>query len=126
MSTRHTVEAYFEDLGSQGAWQAHFAEEMAFTSHGTPAKEVHGRAAFVASTRGFYGMIRGLEVRQLLVDGGRACALTRYRLEPPAGAPFFSEVAEVFTVTDGLIDGLAIYFDSAPYPAPPAGPPPSP
>lgn len=120
MNPRQTVEAYFEALEDQSSWPDHFTEDMTFTSHGTPAKEVQGQDAFVASTRGFYGMIRGLEVRALLVDGRRACALTRYRLQPPTGAPFDSEVAEVFTVADGRIDSLAIYFDSAPYPAPPS------
>lgn len=119
MSTQETIEAYFEDLKTKGRWADHFAEGMAFISHGTPAKAVSGRDAFVASTRGFYRMIRGFEVRRLLVDGPRACALTRYRLEPPTGEPFESDVAEVFSVADGRIDSLAIYFDSAPYPEPP-------
>ncbi len=69
-----------------------------------------------ASTKGFYGMIDGVEVHDVLVDGQRACVLTRYRLRPPAGDPFDSEVAEVFEVANGRIVALSIYFDSAPYP----------
>jgi ketosteroid isomerase-like protein len=61
-------------------------------------------------------MIVEVEVRDLFVEDDKACALTRYRLRPPSGAEFQSDVAEVFTVTDGRIASLAIYFDSAPYP----------
>jgi hypothetical protein len=62
-------------------------------------------------------MIDGVELIALLVDGRAACALTRYRLRPPVGHPFTSEIAEVLTVSGGGIDSLAIYVDSAPYPS---------
>ncbi|MEJ2668280.1 MAG: nuclear transport factor 2 family protein [Deinococcales bacterium] len=117
MDTRETIEAYFADLGAGGDWQRRFAGDVVFVSHGTPAKRVEGLGAFLESTRGFYGMIDGVELIDLLVDGRAACALTRYRLRPPVGDPFTSEIAEVLTVSDGGIDSLAIYFDSAPYPS---------
>ena len=58
-----------------------------------------------------------MQLRDLLVDGERACALTRYMVRPPNGAPEFpSDVAELFTVRNGKIASLGIYFDTAPYP----------
>jgi ketosteroid isomerase-like protein len=117
MTTRSTIEAYFGALSGGGDWQAFLDEGVVFTSHAGPGKEVTGREAYVESTRGFYSMIRGLEVRQLIVDGDRACATTRYVLERPGGGSFTCDVAEVFTVRDGMIDSLEIYFDSAPFSA---------
>jgi ketosteroid isomerase-like protein len=61
-------------------------------------------------------MIAGMEVRDLVVDGDKACALTRYELHPPGRSPFDSDVAEVFEVRDGQIRSFAIYFDSSPFP----------
>jgi hypothetical protein len=84
---------------------------MASSKSGSVA--VDGRV--VASTKGFYGMIQSVEVRDLLVDGRRACARTRYRLLPPSDDAFDSEVAEVFEVAGDRIVVLSIYFDSAPY-----------
>jgi ketosteroid isomerase-like protein len=115
-STRQTIEAYFEALRAGAAWQDHLADDVVFASQGTPAKRVVGRGAVVASTKGFYGMIERVAVQDILIDGQRACALTRYRLRPPVGEPFDSEVAEVFRVANGRIAALSIYFDSAPYP----------
>ena len=60
-------------------------------------------------------MIRGLEVRSVIVDGDHACALTR-RSPAPGGPAFQSHVAEVFGVRDGKITSFDIYFDSAPFP----------
>lgn len=61
-------------------------------------------------------MIAGLTVRDLLVDGERACALTRYQLQPPGRPGFKSDVAEVFVVRNGRIVAFDIYFDSAAFP----------
>ena len=61
-------------------------------------------------------MITALEVRDLMVEGDKACALTRYDLQPPRGPAFKSDVAEVFAVRDGKITSFDIYFDSSPFP----------
>jgi ketosteroid isomerase-like protein len=115
MSTRATIDAYFAALRAGDGWKDHVTDGATFASYGTPATEVAGRDGYIAATEGFYGMVTDLEVRDVLVDGDRACALTRYRLQPPAGEAFTSDVAEIFTVTAGRIDALTIYFDSAPY-----------
>ena len=58
-----------------------------------------------------------MQVRELLVDGDRACARTRYEIRPPNGSlPFTSDVAEIFRVKDDAITSLDIYSDSAPFP----------
>ena len=116
MSTRSTIEQYFERLAQRGDWQSSFADDMTFTSHAGPGKEITGRQAFVQSTRGFYGMIRQVSVRKLLIDGDDAVAETRYALEAPNGPKFASDVAEVFTVKNDRITSFGIYFDTAPYP----------
>ena len=62
-------------------------------------------------------MITSVAVRDLLTDGDKATALTRYKLRPPNGAPpFETDVAEVFAVKNGKIASFDIYFDSAPFP----------
>jgi ketosteroid isomerase-like protein len=116
-TTRETIERYFHHLENRGDWRSLLADDVTFTSRTNPGRQIDGREGYVQATGRFFGMIVGAEVRDILVDGRKACALTRYRLQPPnGGAVFESDVAEIFTVRDGLIDSLAIYFDTAPYP----------
>jgi len=115
MPTRTTVQRYFEELARKGDWESVLADEMEFTSFTSPVKYVTGKKAYLESTRRFFSMIKSLEVRDLIVEGTKACALTRYQLQSPAGS-FESDVAELFTVTDDRIRSLSIYFDSAPFP----------
>ena len=63
-------------------------------------------------------MIKAVEVKGILVDGERACALTRYELQARGGSAFQSHVPELFEVCGGKITSLEIYFDSAPFPKP--------
>ena len=116
MTTRETIQEYFSSLKQKTSWHSFLSDDVAFTSFITPNKRVSGRAAYLEATKRFYSMITALEVRDLLVDGQKACALTRYGLQPPGGAAFRSDVAEVFEVRDGKIVSFEIYFDSSPFP----------
>jgi ketosteroid isomerase-like protein len=114
MSTLEVVQQYFDALAQRNSWQSLLADDMAFVSHVTPPKQVAGKSAYLQSTSRFFSMIAAVELRDLIVDGERACALTSYALSTPGGK-FSSEVAEVFTVRDGKIRSLSIYFDSTPF-----------
>jgi ketosteroid isomerase-like protein len=61
-------------------------------------------------------MIASVDVRDMIIEGEKACVLTRYELQPSNGGSFASDVAEVFTVRNGKIASLAIYFDATPFP----------
>ncbi|MEP6494471.1 MAG: nuclear transport factor 2 family protein [bacterium] len=116
MSTRHTIERYFDSLQRKQAWEPLLADDIAFTSFTSPPKIVTGREAYLQATKRFYSMILSVEVKDVLTDGSKACALTRYNLQPPNGGPVFtSDVAEIFSVANDKIASLSIYFDTAPF-----------
>lgn len=117
MTTRATIEAYFDSVRQRDGWDRYLADDMVFTSLTSPTKTLTGKASYLDATRRFYASIAEVDVRDLVVDGNRACALTRYTIQPPSGLPGFeSHVAEHFTVHDGRIAGFTICFDTAPYP----------
>ena len=116
MTTKEIVQGYFDALKKKKNWEASLSDDVVFTSFTTPMRRISGRAAVVEATKGFYSMIRAVEVKDLIVEAARACALTRYELQPPSGPPFSCDVAEVFGVRDGAIVSFDIYFDSSPFP----------
>ncbi|HET6568048.1 MAG TPA: nuclear transport factor 2 family protein [Rhodothermales bacterium] len=116
MTTIDAIQGYFDSLEQRRGWEGFLSDEMTFTNFASPIKRVTGRGAYVEATKRFFSMITALEVKDLVVDGEKACALTRYTLQPPGGPVFDCHVAEVFEVRDGKITSLDIYFDSAPFP----------
>ena len=118
MTTEETVQGYFDGVKQQQGWESFLADGITFTSFTSPVRQLTGKEEFLEATRRFYSTIVSCQLRDLILDGEKACALTRYELHPPGKAPFASDVAELFTVKDGKIDSFAIYFDTAPYPKP--------
>jgi ketosteroid isomerase-like protein len=116
MSTRDTVERYFGALKQKQGWESFLAEDMVFTSLTSPVKRVTGKAAYLETTKRFYGSIETMELRKLIVEGENACAVTHYRLGTPQGPPIETDVAEILTVKGDRIHGFDICFDSAPFP----------
>jgi ketosteroid isomerase-like protein len=116
MRTRTIIEEYFRRLKEKADWSACLADDVAFTSFTSPNKRVDGRAAYLEATKRFYSTIIAVNVKDVLVDGTRACALTHYDLRAPGLPAFSTDVAEVFQVRDGKIVSFDIYFDTAPFP----------
>ena len=116
MTTKAAIEGYFAGLRQKKGWDSFLADDVVFTSFTSPVKQVTGKPAYLESTKRFYGGIVTFEVRETLVDGDKACALTRYQLQRPGDLAFESNVAEIFRVRDGKIVSFDIYFDSAPFP----------
>lgn len=117
MTTRETIQGYFDRLVQKQGWESLLADDIVFTSLTSPVERVSGKDACLQATRPFYSTVKAVEVRDFLVDGERACVLTRYEVQPPNGAPaFHSDVAEIFSVRDGKIVSFSIYFDPSPYP----------
>jgi hypothetical protein len=116
MTTKDSIQAYFTSLKESKGWESFLAEDMIFMSFTSPIKQLQGKDVYLDSTKRFYSMIKSVEVRDLIVENEKACALTRYELQPPQGNSFVSDVAEIFTVKDGKIHFFGIFFDSSPFP----------
>jgi hypothetical protein len=117
MSTRETIKAYFAQLATKGDWQSYFADDVLFTSLTNPGRQLRSKNLFVEGTKRFYGSFSTVEVKELLVDGAKACALTTYSVRNPmTNQSFESNVAEFFEVQSDKIVSFSICFDTAPFP----------
>jgi hypothetical protein len=115
MTTNETIHGYFDALKKKSGWETFLSDEMVFTSYTSPVRKISGKAAYLDGTKRFYSSIISMELRDVIIQGEKACALTHYNLQGPNGA-FTSDVAEVFEVKIGKIASFGIYFDTAPFP----------
>ena len=115
-SARGVVESYFERLKKKKEWESLFADDIEFYQLTSPNKHTTGKAAYIETTKRFYATMVSVEVKDVIIEGEKACVLTRYELKPPNGNTFSSDVAEIFKVRSGKIVSFAIYFDTAPFP----------
>ncbi len=106
---KNLLERYYEGLSKKGDWHSMLSEKILLT--GTIAKESTGKEQFVNNN--FFKMVRGLNVKIMIVENDNACAVVDYDLMSPKGKSFTSEVAEIWKAKDGKLESLAIYFDTA-------------
>jgi ketosteroid isomerase-like protein len=116
MDTREIVQGYFDRVKSKDGWEAFLSPEMQFSIFTSPVERVTDQEASLQRLKRFYSMAKAVEVKDIIVEGERACVLARYELQTPSGPVFDSHVAEVFEVRGGQIKSFDIYFDSAPFP----------
>ncbi len=108
-SLRELLGKYYSGLASKGDWYSMLSDEILLT--GTIAKESKGKEPFVNNN--FFKMVKGLNVKQMIVENENACAVVLYDLMSPKGNSFTSEVAEIWKMKNGNLESLAIYFDTA-------------
>ena len=107
--TKELLKKYYDGLSSGGDWHSMLSEEISLT--GTIAKGTKGKELFVNNN--FFKMVKGLMVKEMIVENENACCLISYDLMSPYGKRFSSDVAEIWKVKEGKLESLAIYFDTA-------------
>ena len=113
LETREVLKKYYDKLSKKEGWQSLLCDNVLLA--GTVAKESRGKEPFVNNN--FFKMIRGLTVKETIVENENACALVSYDLMSPKGKRFSSVVAEIWKVKGGKLDSLAIYFDTSAFQA---------
>ncbi len=116
MGIKETLQEYYKHFEMKSGWEDFFTEDVVFTSFTSPAREVRGKAMMLKGVQNFLASVRSMQVRELIIDGDRACGLVHYEMQSPQGSSFPSDVAEIFTMKGGKFDSFGIYFDSTPYP----------
>ena len=76
MTTKDIIQRYFDSLKKKSGWEAFLADDMTFTSFGSPIKQVTGKGAYLETTKRFFSMITTVELRDVIVEGDKTCALT--------------------------------------------------
>lgn len=73
---KNILNLYYENLAKKGDWDYMLADDILLT--GTIVKESRGKEQFVNNN--FFKMVRDLKVKEMIVEGQKACAAVAYSL----------------------------------------------
>ncbi len=110
-TTQETIQGYYDGIKQKSGWQAFVSDAIAFD--GTGVKATKGKEAFVEGNNQFLRAVTTSQVKEMIVEGEKACVIVHYELMSPKGNKARSDVAEISAVKDGKIDSVTIYFDTA-------------
>ncbi len=111
MDAKEIIKSFYNGLAQKNdEWQKNLAENVAF-SDASGKLHAEGRDAFIRSFTPFLRGIDNVRMKQLIVEGGDACAVVGYDYISPKGTRWHQDDAEVWKIVDGKIAALTIYFD---------------
>ncbi len=88
-----TVQNYFDAINN-GGWESFISDDVVFSIF-SPHRQFRGKPAYVAATKRFMQVAKSVELRQLVIDGNSAAALSSYKLLSPSGGTSDFDVAEI-------------------------------
>ncbi len=109
MTTKETVQRYYDGVAQREGWQSVISDSMAFAS---PNQNTKGKDAYVQGTARFLQNVRGSKVKELIIEGEKAYALVDYEMVSPRGETRSFPVAEILSVKDEKINSSTILFDT--------------
>jgi ketosteroid isomerase-like protein len=110
MSTKEIVENYYDGVSRDDGWQALISDEMKFIS---PGSTTSWKAPYIEATSRFLGIVKNVQVKDLIIEGDKACALVDYTIVSPKGDLGNCFIAEFLSTKNGKIDSSTIFFDAA-------------
>jgi len=115
MSTRGLVQNYYDSLNQKDdKWQELYSKDAVF-SDASQTLNAKGKIAVIQSFTPFLKGVEEVKVKQMIVEGGNACAIVGYEYVNPRGEKMSQDVAEVWEVKNEQLTKLTIYFDLTAY-----------
>ena len=107
--TKEIVSKYFDAVGKKGDWQSLISDNMIFKM---PAQTKRGKASYVEITGRFLRAATGVRIKEIIVEGDKACVVAAYDLRSPKGNTSTKEVVEILSVNGDKLASSSIYFDT--------------
>jgi ketosteroid isomerase-like protein len=108
-STKETITKYYDGVKKKNGWESVISDDMLFTM-GTQTTK--GKPSYVEITSRFLRAVTDSNVKEVIVEGNKACVLVAYDLRSPKGNTSTKDVVEILKVDSGKIVASSIYFDT--------------
>jgi ketosteroid isomerase-like protein len=112
-TTRELLETYYEGFARKQGWEEVLSEDFTFTGGDmTQPTPVVGKQAYIQIIQRYARLFQTMQVKEMIVEGERACVIERYDYLFPNGKAITGEVATLWKVNDHKLSALTIFFDT--------------
>ena len=78
----------------------------------TKTTPIVGKQAYIEIIKRFSRLFQNMQVKEMIIEGDRACVIENYDYVFPNGKSVNGDVATIWKVQDGKLDALTIFFDT--------------
>jgi len=108
-STKGTITRYYDGVKKKSGWESVISDDMSFTM-GTQTTK--GKSSYVEITARFLHAVTDSNVKEMIIEGEKACVLVAYDLRPPKGNASTKDVVEILRIEGKKIASSTIFFDT--------------
>ncbi len=112
-TTRQLLEIYYKGFAEKANWENGIADDFQYVGGDmTNTTPVVGKQAYIEIIKRFSQRFESMKVKQMLVEGDKASVIGNYDFQFPNGNKINGNVAEFWTVKNGKLQSLTLYFDT--------------
>jgi ketosteroid isomerase-like protein len=113
LSVKQLLDIYYSGFAEKANWESVIAEDFQYTGGDmTNTGSVVGKQAYIDIIKRFSQRFTAMRVQDMLIDGNKACVTGNYDFIFPNGKKINGNVSEHWTVKDGQLHSLTLYFDT--------------
>jgi len=111
--TKQLLESYYKGFAAKSNWENTIADDFQYVGGDMMnTKPVVGKQAYVEIIKRFSQRFESMRVKQMIIDGDRASVIGNYDFQFPSGLKINGNVSENWTVKNGKLQSLTLYFDT--------------
>jgi ketosteroid isomerase-like protein len=113
VSTKQLLEKYYTGFAAKANWQETIADDFQYVGGDMNNTEpVVGKQAYIEIIKRFSQRFQSMKVKQMVIEGDRACVIGNYDFQFPNGHKINGNVSEHWTIKNGKLQSLTLYFDT--------------
>ena len=111
--TKKLLDSYYKGFAAKSNWEDTIAEDFQYVGGDmNNTQPVVGKDAYIEIIKRFSQRFESMRVKQMLIDGDRASVIGNYDFQFPNGQKINGNVSENWTVKNGKLQSLTLYFDT--------------
>jgi len=111
--TRQLLETYYEGFSKKFNWESVIAEDFQYDGGDmNNTQPIVGKQAYIDIIKRFSQRFESMCVKKMIIEGDTASVIGNYDFQFPNGHKINGNVAEFWTVKNGKLQSLTLYFDT--------------
>ncbi len=112
-TTRQLLETYYKGFSEKSNWESVIADDFEYIGGDmNNIQPIVGKQAYIEIIRRFYQRFEKMSVKQMVIEGDKASVIGNYNFVFPNGFKINGNVSENWTVKNGKLKSLTLYFDT--------------
>jgi ketosteroid isomerase-like protein len=112
-STKELLNKYYQGFAAKANWEDTIADDFEYVGGDmNNLQPVVGKQAYIDIIKRFSQRFRSMRVKQMIVEGDKASVIGNYDFQFPNGHQINGNVSENWTVKNGKLQSLTLYFDT--------------